>query len=265
MIKSLLYAVFGRGETTDASTGPIRLTAAQLPGVIYAIGDVHGCLHELKALEAKIVADAEGLDGEKWIVMLGDYIDRGPSSAQVLDRLLAPPPSGFKRICLRGNHEQAFLESLSDPTAIDNWLRFGGEQTMISYGIGSPGLKTLLKGSARAKLQLLAAHVPEEHIELLRDLPSVLSVPGYVFVHAGLRPGVRVEDQTDQDMLWIRRDFLDADHDFGAVVVHGHTPIPEPFVSARRIGVDTGCFMTGRLTAVRIDASGTRILEAGQP
>lgn len=265
MIKSLLDAMFGKGETSGAPAGPIRLAAGTRPELIYAIGDVHGCLDELRALEARIVADATGIAGEKWIVMLGDYIDRGPASAQVIDHLLAPAAGGFKRVCLRGNHEQALLNALADATMIDRWLEFGGDQTMISYGVGAAGLETLRKGSARSKLQLLAAHVPEEHITFLRELPSVLSVPGYVFVHAGLRPGVAIDAQTDRDMLWIRGEFLDADHDFGAVVVHGHTPMAEPFVSGRRIGIDTGCFMSGRLTAVRIGGEGARIVGVGQP
>jgi serine/threonine protein phosphatase 1 len=264
MIRSLLQAVFGREAPPATAAGPIRLAAAERPEVIYAIGDVHGCLDALRALEALIVANATDVAGEKWIVMLGDYIDRGPSSAQVLDHLLAPPPEGFKRVCLRGNHEQSLLNALGDTAMIDRWLEFGGDQTMISYGVGAAGLETLRRGRANSRLQLLAAHIPEEHLKFLRELSSILTVPGYVFVHAGLRPGVAIDAQTDRDMLWIRGEFLDADHDFGVVVVHGHTPMAEPFLSERRIGIDTGCFMTGRLTGVRVDGTGVRVVGVGR-
>jgi serine/threonine protein phosphatase 1 len=258
MAKSLLFAVFGGNGKPNAP--PIRLTAGKRPDLLYAIGDVHGCLDQLRALEARIIADAAGADGEKWIVMLGDYIDRGPASAQVLDHLLAPPPPGFKRICLRGNHEQSLLDCLGDASVIDRWLEYGGVETMLSYGMAASRLDELRRGRPKARRQLLEAHIPEEHLELLRGLPSSLAVPGYIFVHAGLRPGIPIENQTGRDMLWIRREFLDAEYDFGAVVVHGHTPAPEPFVSAHRIGIDTGCYMTGRLTAVRIDGGGARVL-----
>jgi serine/threonine protein phosphatase 1 len=256
MGKPLLFAAFG--SKPDAP--PVRLSAGQLPDRLYAIGDVHGCLDQLRALEARIVADAADSDGEKWIVMLGDYIDRGPASAQVLDHIMAPPPAGFRRVCLRGNHEQALVDSFDDAGALDRWLEYGGVETMASYGMSGSKLDDLRRGRPKARQQLLQAHIPEEHIELLRELPSAFSVPGYIFVHAGLRPGVALEDQTARDLLWIRRDFLDADHDFGAVVVHGHTPVPEPYVSAHRIDIDTGCFMTGRLTALRVDAEGARVL-----
>jgi serine/threonine protein phosphatase 1 len=110
----------------------------------------------------------------------------------------------------------------------------------------------------------MQAHIPDEHVSFLRGLPLLLSVPGYIFVHAGLRPGIALLDQGEEDMLWIRDEFLEAAHDFGAVVVHGHTPVHQPFLSSHRIGIDTGCFMTGRLTALRIDAAGeTRLLQTG--
>src|SRR5687768_13411836 len=118
-----LGSLFGRTNTAPASAVP-RLSAAERPALLYAIGDVHGCLDALKAVEARIVADAAGIPGEKWIVMLGDYVDRGPHSAQVLDHLTARPPAGFSRICLRGNHEEAMLDALEDPRAIDIWLGF---------------------------------------------------------------------------------------------------------------------------------------------
>ncbi|MDX6767095.1 MAG: metallophosphoesterase family protein [Candidatus Methylacidiphilales bacterium] len=244
----------------DPGPAAPRLHAAQRPPLLYAIGDVHGCLTELKALEARIVADAASEPGEKWLVMLGDYVDRGPHSAQVIDHLLAPPPKGFKRICLRGNHEAAMLGAL-DGAGLETWLGWGVESTLASYGLGAAQI-ALLSGPGRlsAKQQTLAAYIPDEHATFLRELPTMLTVPGYIFVHAGLRPGVPLAAQRDNDLLWIRGDFLDTDHDFGAVIVHGHTPADEPFLSAYRIGLDTGCFASGRLTGLRVDGDGAWVV-----
>lgn len=245
----------------DVAPALPRLNAAQRPALLYAIGDVHGCLDQLRALETRIVADAAGTPGEKWIVMLGDYVDRGPRSADVLDHLLAPPPAGFRRICLRGNHEAAMLAASEDAEGLETWLGWGVESTLASYGMGPAQIATLTdRGRPAAKLQLLRAYVPDEHIAFLRDLPAMLTVPGYIFVHAGLRPGLAIPAQRDADLLWIRRDFLDAPHDFGAVVVHGHTPTDVPFISDWRVGVDTGCYGSGVLTGVRVDGVGVRVV-----
>lgn len=253
---SLFRSLFGKNAPADLP----RLSAETRPPLVYAIGDVHGCLEQLLALEARIVADAAGEAGEKWLVMLGDYVDRGPASAQVLDHLSGRAPIGFKRICLRGNHEEAMLGAL-DGADIETWLSFGGEATLASYGLTAAQISALLvRGRSSQKLQVLQAHIPDEHIAFLRGLPGLLSLPGYVFVHAGLRPGVPLGRQSDRDLLWIRREFLDADHDFGAVVIHGHTPVDEPFFSAHRIAIDTGCYASGRLTGVRVDGDGVRVV-----
>src|SRR5690606_34532458 len=140
----------------------------------------------------------------------------------------------------------------------------GGEATLASYGMSHAAIEQLRQGRGRttARGQLLDAYLPQQHLSFLRDLPMLLSMPGFVFVHAGLRPGVPLVDQQESDLLWIREVFLEAQHDHGAVVVHGHTPTREPFISPIRIGIDTGCFMSGRLTALRIDAGGkTGILQ----
>jgi serine/threonine protein phosphatase 1 len=248
--------MFRRGRHADEPR-VIRLSAGERPPLLYAIGDIHGCLDPLLTLEARIVADAQGAAGEKWLVYLGDYIDRGPKSAQVIDHLTAAPPPGFRRICLRGNHEAVMLAALEDAVALDDWLVLGGDATLLSYGVSAQQIEALRRGGrATSRLNLIRAYIPEEHIGFLRDLVAMVSLPGYVFVHAGLRPGVAIMEQDADDMIWIRGEFLDAMHDFGAVVVHGHTIAPEPELLAGRIGIDTGCFMTGRLTALRIDATG---------
>lgn len=259
-LASWLNGLLRRDGGTPTAAGE-RLSAAERPPLIYAVGDVHGCLGPLKALEAKIIADAADEPGEKWLVMLGDYVDRGPQSAQVLDHLIAPPPVGFKRICLRGNHEEAMLAALEDGEGLENWIGWGIEATLASYGMSASQISMLGRsGRASSKLQVLQAYIPDEHVDFLRRLPVMLSVPGYVFVHAGLRPGLALDQQRDRDLLWIRGEFLDADHDFGSVVVHGHTPEDEPFLSPRRIGIDTGCYASGRLTAVRVDVDGVRVV-----
>src|SRR5690606_5309249 len=146
-------------------------------------------------LEAQIVADAEGAPGDKLIVMLGDLIDRGPASAQVMDHMLARPPAGFERICLLGNHEAMMLAFIRDPRRGAVWLENGGRETLLSYGLPSD---TLLRGVAPRVLDnLIHSHVPPEHIEFLEGLPVLLDTPEAIFVHAGLRPGVRLAAQHD--------------------------------------------------------------------
>ncbi|MDB5562250.1 MAG: serine/threonine protein phosphatase [Hyphomicrobiales bacterium] len=232
-----------------------RLVAQQRPAAIYAIGDIHGCLAELRAMERLIVDDANSIAGDKWLVTLGDYIDRGPQSAAVLDHLLAPPPPGFQRYSLLGNHEQLLLDFLSEPKANLNWLRYGGMETLQSYGI-DPGSSRLDDPSPRNLAKRLTERLPPEHLQLLQDLPICLSVPGFIFVHAGIRPGIDLQFQDDGDLIWIRDEFLNAKIGGGSVVVHGHTPAPEAVITPYRIGIDTGCFATGRLSAVRITANG---------
>lgn len=244
---SLLEKLFRSGAER-----PSLLEASRAPDCIYAIGDVHGCLDELLELEAKLAADSATWAGEKWIVVLGDLVDRGPRSAQVIDHLLAAPPSGFKRFVLRGNHEQILLDTLRHPQGVQRFLATGGDATLLSYGVPVERIGVLERQSARAVRDVLTTAIPAEHWQFIQALPHGLTVPGHIFVHAGLRPGRPLARQNAHDLLWIREDFTEAHHDFGAVVVHGHTPAPEPVLEPGRIGLDTGCFATGRLTAVRL-------------
>lgn len=243
---------------------PLQLMSKERPALLYAIGDVHGCLDELQALEAQIAADAESVKGAKWIVCLGDYVDRGADSAGVLDHVMRPAPVGFQRICLKGNHEATMLAAVTTLVGMEDWLSFGGDATLRSYGMADDQIAALLEAEEdeQIKLELLSAYVPEEHIGFLRELAVSFSVPGYIFVHAGLRPGVPLRGQSEEDMLWIRKEFLNVPHDYGAIVVHGHTPVRQPAVLPYRIGIDTACFMTGKLTALRIDRAGnTRLMQ----
>jgi serine/threonine protein phosphatase 1 len=245
-----LLSGFLRAARRQAS--PSIVEGSAFPAALYAIGDVHGCVAELKALEAMILADAQMIEGEKWLVVLGDMVDRGPSSAQVIDHLMSVVPAGFRRICLRGNHEAIMLSALSNPGRARQFLQFGGEATLRSYGMDRHQIFNFANGSSRKAKDLVHAFIPEEHLEFLSSLPVALRLPGYLLVHAGLRPGVALERQSANDMMWIRGDFTDSAYDFGATVVHGHTPVGAPHVAQNRINVDTGCYATGRLTAVRI-------------
>jgi len=225
------------------------------PDLIYAVGDVHGRFDLLLKLEEVIVKDAKDHPGkDKLIVMLGDYVDRGSQSAQVLDHLIAAPPEGFARVCLAGNHEQVMLNFLAAPLETENWLKFGGVETLGSYGIPPEQVYASNFGS-RKFMQLLKSHLPDEHIRLLSDFPSMVVMQKYLFVHAGIRPGVKIDDQLDQDLMWIRGEFLKHDWTGDRTIIHGHTPRDQPEHILGRVNVDTGAYASERLTAARIEGN----------
>lgn len=254
-----------RPSAPHPKTARARLAAAEWPAVVYAIGDIHGCLDELRLLEKTIAEDAADVgDGERWLVTLGDYIDRGPNSAQVIGHLMSSPPDGFRRIALAGNHEQMLLDFLADPIANAQWLDFGGLETVRSYGMRE---RSVGRGARRARAIAsdLASLIPDSHLEFLNALPISLSLPGYQFVHAGIRPDVDMADQNDEDLLWIRSPFLERVREADSVVVHGHTPVDAPVMLPWRIGIDTGAFASGRLTSVRLHPSvAPRFLQTGK-
>jgi serine/threonine protein phosphatase 1 len=251
-MRDVLRTLLGRKRPVAATfEARARLAAAEWPAVVYAIGDIHGCLDELLWLEDMVAKDARDIEGERWIITLGDHIDRGPRSAQVIEHLTGEPPPGFRRISLAGNHEQLLLDFLAEPAANFQWLEFGGIETARSYGLRDAAL-SFGGPSARGIARQLASLIPEAHLDFLRKLPISLSLPGFHFVHAGLRPGLAMEEQTDEDLLWIREPFLDEIGSPAEVVVHGHTPTALPEIRPWRIGVDTGAFASGRLTAVRL-------------
>lgn len=243
-----------------------KLFLKKRPARVYAIGDVHGCLDLLLNLEAQIIKDAANEKGPKLIVMLGDYVDRGPQSRQTIDHLLAPPPEGFERICLAGNHEQMMIAFLENPKNATAWLETGGRQALASYGL-SPTIYARPKFNIKKLKYALASHIPLGHLRFLMDLPSLLVMPGFIFVHAGVRPKIPLHEQTDRDLLWIRNDFLGADvsdiiaGEYASPkrpcrVIHGHTPVKLPVLTNARIGIDTGACLTGNLTALKITAKG---------
>lgn len=219
-----------------------RLSFPEWPAAVYAVGDVHGCYRQLVALERAIAADAASLPGEKWIVTLGDYVDRGPDSASVVEHLMTPSSSGLRRFCLMGNHEAMLLDYLVAPLQRQEWLAYGGQATLESYGEQDAADQPV---------------IPQAHRDFLTRLPYTLSLPGIIFVHAGIRPQVPLPDQAPDDLLWIREPFLSADNLLPRVV-HGHTPGTKPVVTSSRICVDTTAYRTGILTSVRVNG-GTNI------
>ena len=258
-MRTMLRRLFGKRDAAGNGDHSGRhLTAAKTPAAIYAIGDVHGCLDELLSLERQIVDDSRSIQGEKIIVMLGDYVDRGPDSAGVIDHLLARPPENFRRLCLMGNHEVMLREFLRRPHPHSNWLDTGGRETLQSYGISSHGLQAARTSQLA---MLIKAHVPDDHIEFLDGLAWTLQTPGWLFVHAGIRPGIPLHAQNPDDLFWIRDEFYNIvdqeerdQREFR--VVHGHTPARDPVISPARICIDTGAYATGCLTALKITPDG---------
>jgi serine/threonine protein phosphatase 1 len=227
-----------------------RIVVEDVSAAFYAVGDVHGCLSLLKEMDLLIASDNQ--EREKIVVMLGDYVDRGPASAQVLDYLTARPPANFRRICLAGNHEEAMLSFLEDPTAHAEWLNCGGFETLRSYGIHT---SEIVANWTRPKklAQILESHVPGDHVEFLRRLPVMVSSPDYVMVHGGLRQDLPITDQLDHDLMWLRAGGdATPGHRNNRILVHGHTPVPTALITPHRICVDTEAYRTGVLTAVRV-------------
>jgi serine/threonine protein phosphatase 1 len=225
---------------------------------IYAIGDIHGRSDLLDHMVEQICRDLESRPvGECLTVTLGDYFDRGPNSRGVLDRLVRNPfPTPF--MALKGNHEAMFERFLDDPSVADQWRRLGGVETLHSYGVPVSSLLTG-KNYEQAAAALQDA-VPQEHFAFLASLQTSIALGRYFLCHAGVRPGVPLERQSVQDLLWIRDEFLSSKADFGKIVVHGHTTTERPEILPNRINVDTGAFATGRLTCVVLEKQEPRFL-----
>lgn len=220
---------------------------------IYAVGDIHGRLDLLNELLAWIDTDI-GLrpTARPIYVFLGDYIDRGPASRETIDRLIEHSEAN-ECIFLKGNHELIAIKCLSDRNLFDQWMRLGGMETLVSYGISAQGL-----ANGRNIVELQAAFhraLPQVHFRFFRDLQPFFVCGDFFFVHAGVRPNVDLTRQKESDLLWIRDEFLSSNVDFGKIVVHGHTPTLEIEVGSNRINIDTGAFATGRLTCLVIEES----------
>lgn len=232
--------------------------------LVYAIGDIHGRSDALEDLIDIIKGDMNlsANSGRPLMVFLGDYVDRGPKSKDVVDfilRLQANP--SFEVIVLKGNHEEAILRFLQEPEFGPVWADYGGLATLASYGINPPSGRTD-QAAWNAASEQLSELMPKAHLDFYERLNLMTTVGDYAFVHAGVRPGVPLSDQTERDLLWIRDDFLSAPGKFEKIIVHGHTPTEDPQKTKNRIGIDTGAYATGVLTAVRLDDNGSTFLQS---
>ena len=240
----------------------MRLGEARVPeGLrVYAIGDVHGCDGLLAEIHDKIEADlAMAAPESHRIIHLGDYVDRGPDTAAVIERVSRLADADEHILCLRGNHEEMLLDFLWDgPDAGYDFLANGGGATLASYGIG---LGHWREREGEKLAAQFAARLPANHRAFLENLPYSVRFGDYFFCHAGVRPGVALDRQDPFDLTWIREDFLDSDADFGAVIVHGHTPAHEPEVRPNRINIDTGAVLGGPLTCLVLEGDGYRFIQ----
>ena len=218
---------------------------------IYAIGDIHGRVDllddMLERIDADLAANPTSLGIE---VFLGDYIDRGPASREVIDRLVARNGT-YRTIFLKGNHETLLTGFAANPSVLKDWRRLGGFETLMSYGIvpgNNPNASTQAKLASAFDLAL-----PASHRNFFGQLNSSFMCGDYFFVHAGIRPGIPLPNQREEDLLWIRGDFLLCEEEYSKIIVHGHTPVPEPDIRPNRINIDTGAYATGRLTCLKLE------------
>ena len=218
----------------------------------YAVGDIHGRLDLLDQLLAEVERDiAERPAAETYLVFLGDLIDRGPQSREVVERLRTLTSPSFRPVFLIGNHEEVLLRLLGGERGLlRSWLNFGGAECAESYGVDPRQLKQLPEPDA---LTMLQQAIPPDHADFLRTFIDTFRFGDYLFVHAGIRPGVDLADQSQRDLRWIRAAFLDDPSDHGFLVVHGHTISEEVDERPNRIGIDTGAYATGILTAIGIE------------
>jgi len=203
---------------------------------IFAIGDIHGCLGDLQRLIQVIAADPQS----DTLVFLGDFIDRAPGGREVVDYVLTLKKDYGKVICLSGNHESMFMRYI-DGKDEDPYLANGGRMTLQAYGISRWDAPLVRKGK-----------IPREHLRFFESLLPYYETDQYIFVHAGLLPGLPLADQDIHDLHWIRQTFIDSEYDFGKPVIFGHTHFTAPLVTANKIGIDTGAVYGGKLTCVEL-------------
>ena len=225
--------------------------------VIYAIGDIHGRVDLLEMLGTRIDRDADRERPKEIIeIYLGDYIDRGPNSSRVIDWLLKRQQDR-NVLFLRGNHELVLEEFLAKESTLKDWHQIGGFETLASYGVDYVLLHDNYNETEIRRE--FAARFPPEHRQFLNGLATTIDLGAYFFVHAGVRPGVRLDEQAESDCLWIRDEFLEHEDDFGHIVVHGHSPVLAPELLPNRINLDTAAYATGRLSCLKISQHGARL------
>jgi len=217
---------------------------------IYAVSDIHGCAEQLSQVFAAIDHHLARVQPRRPVhVFLGDYIDRGPDSRQVIDMLIERSQR-HETLFLKGNHEAMLLDLLSDPGVFPTFKQYGGLQTLLSYGL-TPSVNPDAE-EQQALIQELAQKIPDSHRRFYDGLRLTLSCGDFFFVHAGVNPGLPLGQQKAEDLLWIRDEFLFSDKDFGKFIVHGHTPVARPELRPNRINIDTGAYATGILTLLTI-------------
>lgn len=224
-------------------------------GTVYVVGDVHGRLDLMLGLEAKIFEDAKGISGEKLIVYIGDMIDRGPDSADVLTHICGDAPQGFLRIALLGNHEHMMLRFVRDPLNSDEWLNFGGRETLISYGVSLKQSFETQPGSPDMRV-LLQKAIPSKHLKFLNILPQAITLKHFILTHAGGNPAKPFVDQSKSEMVWGVRGFMKAKANYGREMVHGHFIVDKVQRADGKISIDTGAYASGRLSAVKLEHDG---------
>lgn len=246
-------------RVTSGPKSPARPTAVPVGGRVYAVGDIHGRADLLDVMAAAIAADIHAKPvANSQTIFLGDYIDRGPASAQVMDRLARgdfPTPI----ITLSGNHEDLFQKMLRGALDVQSFCSNGGDATLRSYGLDPQAIRRL---RPRDLDEMLRAAIPLRHRAFLDAAPPSHTVGDYFFCHAGARPGVSLDWQSEHDLMWIRGEFLNSDYDFGRMIVHGHTPVETPQVRANGINVDTKAFASGVLTAIVLEGTDRRFIQA---
>jgi serine/threonine protein phosphatase 1 len=242
------------------SRRPIRHVLPRIPEDmrLYVVGDIHGRDDLLGHLADSISNDLVNFAHQHvFTIFLGDYIDRGPGSANVIERL-ANSDFSTRLVALRGNHEQVMLQFLEDENQMSDWKNFGGLTTLASYGVN---ISELLRGRGYKQVQQeLIEKIPPAHLSFLKGTQSRLAVGDYFFCHAGVRPGIALARQSEQDLLWIRDEFLNWTKPFEKIIVHGHTPVVAPDIRSNRINIDTGAYATDRLTCLVLQGTEQRFL-----
>jgi len=257
----MVFSFFRKGPKSG-STGRGRAAPVLTPGTrLYAVGDIHGRADLLNNLHEQIIADAATADSSTRLVVLylGDYVDRGLESRQVIDLMLEDSFPGFERIFLKGNHEQVMLDFHRDPLDGRAWLQYGGRAALYSYGAGGEAV-----GESDERLQKLhqwfVKNLPDDHLDFLQNLALYHIEGDYLFVHAGIKPGMAVEKQGEQSLLWIRDEFTNSRKNHSFMVVHGHSITEAPDCRPNRIGVDTGAFRSNILTCLVLEGEEQRFL-----
>lgn len=253
----MLSRLFSKRRASRESKGPPGCRA-------YAIGDVHGRLDLLVDLLGRIEEDDRRRPPARtWLIFLGDLVDRGPDSRGVVELLASRPPGFARNVFIKGNHEEFFLGVLGgDDSGVQHWLAYGGTECAQSYGLTSGWM---LNSTPTAIMERLIEQVPAGHVRFLEEMADSFRFGDYLFVHAGIRPGIALDRQTSKDLRWIREGFLDDQTDHGVMVVHGHTIVERPEQHPNRIAIDTGAYRYGTLTALGLEGGDRWFIEASLP